>query len=115
MMKIYDISLTISSDLPVWPGDMKVQLERTKKMEEGAYDNLSRVAMGVHTGTHVDAPYHFVIDGKKIDELTIDRFVGTVQVVELDEKVDLITSDVVSTCGIHAGMDKVLFKTRNSG
>jgi len=63
-MKIYDITLTITPDIPVWPGDVKVHLERVKKIERGDADNLSQMTLGVHTGTHVDAPYHFSRGGK---------------------------------------------------
>ncbi len=113
-MTIYDITLTITPELPVWPGDLKVKLERVKKMEEGSRDNLSQMAMGVHTGTHVDAPFHFIPEGTKIDELPLETLTGPVQVVALPDSVDLITADVVSSAGITPRTTRVLFKTRNS-
>ncbi len=113
-MTIYDITLTITPELPVWPGDLKVKLERVKKMEEGSRDNLSQMAMGVHTGTHVDAPFHFIPEGIKIDELPLETLTGPVQVVALPDSVDLITADVVSSAGITPRTTRVLFKTRNS-
>ena len=63
-MRFHDISVTVTSMLPTWPGDPKVELDRVEKIEEGANANVSRVAMGVHTGTHVDAPYHFLEEEK---------------------------------------------------
>lgn len=113
-MKIYDITLTITPEIPVWPGDIKVQLERVKKIEDGASDNLSKVRMGVHTGTHMDAPYHFVATGKKIDELPIEMFVGPAQVVQIPDKFDLITADVLKSVKINPKIKRILFKTRNS-
>lgn len=113
-MKIYDITLTITPDIPVWPGDVKVQLERVKKIEEGAEDNLSKMTLGVHTGTHMDAPYHFVANGKKIDELPLEMMVGPVQVVQIPEDVDLITADVLKKVKINPKIKRILFKTRNS-
>jgi arylformamidase len=113
-MTIYDITLTITPDLPVWPGDLKVKLERVKKMEEGSRDNLSQMAMGVHTGTHVDAPFHFIPEGIKIDELPLETLTGPVQVVVLPDSVNLITADIVNTAGITPHTTRVLFKTRNS-
>jgi arylformamidase len=59
-MQTYDITLTISAELPTWPGDPSVCLERVSKIEEGADANVTRMDIGVHTGTHVDAPYHFL-------------------------------------------------------
>lgn len=113
-MKIYDITLTITPELPVWPGDVKVRLERVKKIEEGAADNLSIISMGVHTGTHMDAPYHFVADGKKIDELPMEMMIGPVQVVQIPDEIDLITADVLKTVKIDPNIKRILFKTRNS-
>jgi arylformamidase len=54
-MHTYDISLTISPSLPTWPGDPSVVLERVEKIEDGSDANVSRIDIGVHTGTHVDA------------------------------------------------------------
>ena len=52
-MRTYDITLTISPDLVVWPGDPAIELKRVDKIEEGANANVSRMNMGVHTGTQV--------------------------------------------------------------
>lgn len=113
-MAIYDITLTITPELPVWPGDLKVKLERVKKMEEGSRDNLSQMAMGVHTGTHVDAPFHFIPEGIKIDEIPMETLIGPAQVVVLPDSVDLITAEIVRSAGIMPRTKRVLFKTRNS-
>ncbi len=113
-MKIYDISLTITPKIPVWPGDIQVQLERVKKIEDGATDNLSRMTLGVHTGTHMDAPYHFVADGKKIDELPLDQFVGKAQVVRIPDQVDLVTKDELKKAALDPGVKRILLRTRNS-
>jgi arylformamidase len=60
MRKIYDITLTVTPGMVTWPGDPKVKLERVRKIEDGANANVSEVAMSVHTGTHMDAPFHFL-------------------------------------------------------
>ena len=113
-MKIYDISLTITPEIPVWPGDLRVELHRVKKIEEGSHDNLSQMRLGVHTGTHVDAPYHFVANGQKIDELPIDVFVGPVQVVSLPDNVDLIKEADLRKISVDPNIKRILLKTRNS-
>ena len=59
-MRTYDITLTISPDLVVWPDDLPVELYKTAAIADGNDANVSRIHMGVHTGTHVDAPYHFL-------------------------------------------------------
>lgn len=111
-MKIYDISLTVTPNLPVWPGDPPIVLERVSKMEEGEHNNVSRMSMGVHVGTHVDAPYHFIADGKTIEQLPLDVLIGPAQVVELPADCGLVTAEDLQKAGIDS--ERVLLKTRNS-
>ncbi|MBM3146095.1 MAG: cyclase family protein, partial [Chloroflexi bacterium] len=59
-MPIHDISLTIHPNLPTWPGDPKIELQRISKIEDGADANVTHLSATVHVGTHVDAPYHFL-------------------------------------------------------
>ncbi len=113
-MKIHDISVTVTPSLPVWPGDPAIVLERVSKMEEGEHNNVSRIASGVHIGTHVDAPYHFIADGKTIEQLSLDALIGPAQVVELPGEVRLIGAKELGAAGIQPGMKRVLLKTRNS-
>lgn len=112
-MRIYDISLTISPSLPVWPGDPNVFLERVSKIEEGANANVSQITMGVHTGTHIDAPFHFLPDGKTVEALQINLLTGRAYVLHLPE-VDVITKTVLESAQIPPRTRRVLFKTRNS-
>ena len=112
-MRTYDITLTISSELPTWPGDPRVELARGRKLEEGANANVARVDMGVHTGTHVDAPYHFLQDGITVDKLDLSLLAGRAYVLHLPE-VDLITAAVLEEAQIPPRTRRVLFKTRNS-
>lgn len=113
-MKIYDITVTVTPELPVWPGDPSVVLEPISKIEEGGSSNVSRLETSVHAGTHVDAPHHFVTGTGTIESLPLDVLVGEAQVVELPPEVDLITADVLKNAGIQDGAQRVLFKTRNS-
>lgn len=113
-MKFHDISVTVTSELPTWPGDPSVELGRVSKIEEGANANVSRIAMGVHTGTHVDAPFHFLEDGTTVDTLPLDVLIGSVQVVDVGEQVDVINADVLKKASLIPGVSRILFKTRNS-
>jgi arylformamidase len=112
-MHTYDISLTISPDMPTWPGDPSVEFERVSKIEEGANANVTRMNMSVHTGTHVDAPYHFLEGGKSVESLPLRALTGRVYVLHLPE-VDLITSDVLERADIPPRTRRLLFRTRNS-
>ena len=112
-MRIYDITLGIEPGMPVWPGDPPVVLEPASRMEDGAANNLSRLACSVHTGTHVDAPRHYVQDGASIDELSLKTLVGRAYVVHLP-KADVIDANVLAAAGIPPRTRRVLFRTRNS-
>ena len=81
-MKIYDISQEVFG-CKVFPGDPSPERIVKMNMSDGAMYNLSDISMCVHNGTHVDAPYHFYNDGKTIDEVDIDKFIGYAYVAEL--------------------------------
>jgi arylformamidase len=112
-MRIYDVTLTISPDLVVWPGDPDVVTERVQKIEDGDVANVTRLEMSAHTGTHVDAPFHFIQKGKTVEELSLKLLTGRAYVVHIPEA-DLITNDVIEAAGIPPRTRRVLFKTRNS-
>ncbi len=115
-MKLHDISLTISPKLPVWPGDPQARLERVRKIEDGANSNVSELQLRVHTGTHVDAPVHFLNDSKEgVDDLPLKTLVGFCCVVEIPSDVDVITQETLEKVYIPQGNQRILFKTRNSG
>lgn len=80
-MKIYDISQEVLS-CAVFPGDPAPYREQVKKMDDGELYNLSMLHMCAHNGTHVDAPYHFINDGRTIDAMELERFVGKAYVAE---------------------------------
>lgn len=113
-MKIYDISLTISPDLPVWPGDPPVELEQIESMDEGAHANVSRLNVGVHVGTHVDAPHHFLNDGRTIEQLPLDVLTGPCFVAQLPDGVEAITAEVLDGISLPSDVTRILFGTRNS-
>ena len=114
-MRYYDITLTISKDLPVWPNNPSITLERVNRIEAGANSNVSRLDMGVHSGTHVDAPFHFLMDGYGVDRLDLDILIGPALVVAFPDSVAEISAVDIEQAHIPPGTQRVLFKTRNSG
>ncbi len=92
-MKIYDITQELF-DCCVFPGDPKPQKEQVLKIKDGAICNLSSFSMCAHNGTHMDAPWHFLDDGKKIDEISLEKVVGDAVVVFFDG--ELGAEDVLS-------------------
>lgn len=112
-MRIYDISVAISADMPVWPGDPRVKLERTSNISEGADSNVSKITCGVHMGTHVDAPIHFIEGGESVQELSLKRLNGRAYVVHLP-KARVLDARVLEKAGIPPRTRRILFKTGNS-
>jgi arylformamidase len=112
-MTYYDISLPISESLVTWPGDPPLRITQPAHLERGDDYTVSRLEMGAHTGTHVDAPAHFVIGGRGVDELDLDALIGPACVVHV-LAADALTADVLAGLPIPAGTERVLFRTRNS-
>jgi arylformamidase len=108
-MDLVDISRPVSPATAVWPGDQPVEHTWTAETEEGASVNLSALRMSVHTGTHVDAPYHVQDTGARTEALDLSVFVGPVEIVEILEA-PTVRADHVQ--GITA--PRVLFKTEAS-
>lgn len=109
-MRIIDVSLPVSSRLPTWPGDPAISLELASSIARGDAANVSRLEAGVHTGTHVDAPRHFIDGAPGIDRLDLGVLCGPCLVVAADPPgLELRPHDLPDT-----DIPRVLFKTRNS-
>lgn len=113
-MTIHDISVTISPSLPTWPGDPVLELEQIESMDKGAQANVTRISASVHLGTHVDAPRHFLNDGRTVEALPLDVLTGPCYVVQLPDGIEAITSEVLERTEIAPDMKRILFGTRNS-
>ncbi len=113
-MNIFDISLTISPAMPVWPGDPAVRLEQVESIDKGDPVNVTRLDLSAHTGTHVDAPHHFLNDGRTVESLSLEVLTGLCYVVQLPDAVDEISAEVLARIPIAEGTTRILFGTRNS-
>ena len=112
-MRTYDVTLTISPGMPIWPGDTPPQLVKTGSIAKGGESNTSRITMSVHTGTHIDAPAHFLENGKTIENLNIELLLGRAYILHLPN-VDLITASMLDKAEIPPRTRRLIFKTRNS-
>lgn len=112
-MTIYDISIPISPGLPVWPDDPQVELDRVCDMAHGDECNVSRLVCSVHTGTHVDAPRHFLPQGATVDQLSLNVLIGPAVVVDMPD-CDAITPADLNSLNLPPDTTRLLFKTRNS-
>jgi len=87
-MHIIDLTHTIHDDIQIYPGD-PVPSIKGGLIHEKDYCHVDVLTLGSHTGTHIDAPYHFLKDGKKINEISVQRFVGEGVLVDVSAKPDL--------------------------
>lgn len=112
-MQIYDISQTIRKGIAVWPGDQRFRFRWTMKLEEGDSCNASAVTMSSHTGTHVDAPYHFDNSGADIGSVPLTHYLGPARVVSLQVERAITAADLEKLDW--QDVERVIFKTRASG
>jgi arylformamidase len=110
--RIYDISMSIREGMVTWPGEEFVKVERIRSMANGDRLNLTRLEMGAHTGTHIDAPFHFVDGGAGVETISPSMLVGPALVIEMRE-VREIGRDDLEAAGISEGITRVLLKTDN--
>src|SRR5688500_13947949 len=110
-MKLYDVTVAISAGVPIYKGDPAVKIENVKQIATGDSANVSNLCLGAHTGTHVDAPNHFIDGTRRVEDLEIDKLIGRCRVVELDPQVLAIEPEHLPALD---GIERILFKTRNS-
>jgi arylformamidase len=112
-MPIYDVTVPIRAAMPVYEGDPKVEVASWSALARGDSSNVSFLHLGAHTGTHVDAPAHFIADARRIDALSLDVLMGPARLVRVPDKVTEIDANFVAGCDLN-GIERVLFHTRNS-
>ncbi len=111
MGKIYDITVAISAETPIYKGDPGVEITSYKSIAGGSSANVSQISLGVHTATHVDAPNHFIDGARRVHEIDPEKLVGPCRVIEIPPEVLAVQPEHV---GDIADVSRVLFKTRNS-
>jgi arylformamidase len=109
-MKIYDISQTIREGIAVWPGDQEFRFNWNMQLRKGHSCNLSNVTMSIHTGTHLDAPYHFDEKGVGMADVPLEYYLGPARVLAMPVKSQIRVHDLRRIDW--TGVERVLFKTR---
>lgn len=112
-MRIYDVSVPLNAATPTYPGDPGIQVKQWLTLANGDAANVSLLNFGLHSGTHVDAPSHFIEGGAKVDSLPLDYLVGPAEVVEVPDDLQAIDENFVAERCVHSA-ERILFKTRNS-
>jgi arylformamidase len=102
-MTIFDISRPLFNGLAPWPGDTAFHYELKWKMAEGATVNVGAIEMGVHNGTHADAPFHFEPGGNTIDQVALDTYFGDAVVVDLTQNFQDGRHDEITIADIESG------------
>jgi arylformamidase len=107
-----DVSIPLHNGMVGWPGDCAFRRTLTHSMQGGASNNLSELLTSAHTGTHMDAPLHFVRDGLSIDSMPLEAVIGRARVIGIRDE-EAIRPAELEPHSIAAG-DRILFRTRNS-
>lgn len=112
-MPIYDVSVPLSDRIPTYPGDPEMQIQAWKSLSNGDAANVSLLHFGAHTGTHVDAPAHFIEGAPRIELLPLEVLIGEAVVIEVPKEHNSIDVNFVRK-HCESVVTRVLFKTRNS-
>jgi len=111
---IYDVTVPISNSMPVWPGDPPVKLSHKSHLSRDKTHTvrLTAIEMGSHTGTHIDAPFHMIDDGKRLEEFSLEILTGKVTVFDIPNARSIGRAELENLNW--SGVERVLFKTENS-
>jgi arylformamidase len=112
-MNYRDISVPIHPAMPVYEGDPPVEITLAASIEKGDAATVSCLRMGAHTGTHIDAPRHFIAGGRGVDEIPLGVLIGRARVLHVPVTGE-ISRGALAAAGLK-GEERVLLRTSNSG
>lgn len=107
-----DVSVPLHSGMVHWPGDPEVSISRISSIEDGDECNVSTISMSAHTGTHMDAPLHFLADGAGLDRLPLEAVIGPARVIAIRDPRS-VTAAELARYRIRRG-ERILFKTHGA-
>ena len=112
-MPFYDITVPLTNEMPTYPGDPGIQISDWFTLANGDPANVTHVKLGAHTGTHVDAPAHFIEGASRVESLQLDTLIGKAQVIAVPETCLSINKTLVAD-QLKPNVTRLLFRTRNS-
>ena len=112
-MTYIDVSLAIHKGLIVWPGDPPVKLDWQARIGAESHSNITTLNICAHTGTHVDAPFHFLPHGKTVDTLELEKMIGKVRIIDIPDSIQVLSGPYFASLDFPQSK-RILFKTRNS-
>jgi arylformamidase len=110
--KWIDITLTIKSGMVHWPRDPVVRISRRQNMDKGDINNVSLISMGAHTGTHIDAPLHFIAGGESLEKMPFNATIGKARVLAIKERRCIRPEELIPYR--IKRQERIIFKTANS-
>jgi arylformamidase len=113
-LSLIDVTIPIRDGMPVYDQNPGVRLERARSIADGDTVNISRLELGVHTGTHVDAPVHFIEGGAGTESIDPEVLIGEAHVVDATGLHEDIDAAALATLDLPAGAERLIFKTPNS-
>jgi arylformamidase len=113
-MDIIDVSVPIRTEMPIYDGNPRVRLTRVQAIKAGDASNVSELVLGVHTGTHVDAPIHFIEEGDGAETLPLDALIGPAHVVDATSLDSPIDAESLGSLDLPKEAERLILKTRNS-
>ncbi len=112
-MLIHDISVRIDPTIVVWPGQPGVEMRHLSHLSKGDAATVTHLSLSAHTGTHVDAPNHFMPDQEGVDQIDLNTVVGPALVVDVPDVVE-ISADIFEALAIPSGTERLLIRTGSS-
>ncbi|MFN8590256.1 MAG: cyclase family protein [Thermomicrobiales bacterium] len=112
--EIIDVTIPCSPGIRVWPTHRPVVMDPLRRIAQGAPSNVTLLALTSHAGTHVDANWHFIDNGRRLDEIPLSRWNGPCFVARIPDEIDQIGVADLETAGVPSGVARLLLHTRNS-
>lgn len=112
-LQVFDISVPLGSELPVWPGSPGAAVKPLQRLSRGDESNVSHLSLELHTGTHVDAPWHFLDDGGDVESMSLEDLIGPALVSDVGDR-EVMDRGYLESSDIPGDTTRVLFKTANS-
>lgn len=112
--EVFDVTLTLADDTPHWPTHPPVRVGPLRRMADGDANNVTKLSLAAHSGTHVDAPWHFVDDAPRMDEIPLARWIGPCLVARVPEDVRLIEPAHLVALVVPTGTERLILRTANS-
>src|SRR5690242_2164208 len=109
MVSFFDITVPLIAGMPVWPDEPGPALTSISRIADGDPANVTRLSLGSHTGTHVDAPLHFIQGGATVDKLSLESLCGPARVVHIDDDTSVKRRHLEP----HTGVERILLQTHN--